>query len=64
MNKKELLDELQVKFEETKEQLGFNSTFEEIESIYYIKDFVLTSWICKNCKKIVVDYSNKEIREG
>ena len=43
MNKKELLDELQVKFEETKEQLGFNSTFEEIESIYYIKDFVLTS---------------------
>jgi len=27
------------------------------------KDFVFTSWICKDCKKIIVDYSDKEIQE-
>jgi RNase P subunit RPR2 len=30
----------------------------------YVKDFLLKAWICKNCKKIIIDYSNKEIREG
>ena len=29
-----------------------------------IKDFLLTACICKNCQKIVIDYSNKEVREG
>lgn len=29
-----------------------------------IKDFIFSSWICKGCKKIVVDYSDKEIKEG
>ncbi|HCX05118.1 MAG TPA: hypothetical protein DHM42_11630 [Clostridiales bacterium] len=29
-----------------------------------VKDFLLKAWICKNCKKIIIDYSNKEIREG
>ncbi len=29
-----------------------------------IKDFVFTSWICKECRKILVDYSDKEIKEG
>lgn len=27
-------------------------------------DFVFPAWICKNCKKIVVDYSGKEAQEG
>jgi|BioPla2DNA2_1021312.scaffolds.fasta_scaffold38914_3 hypothetical protein len=29
-----------------------------------IKDFVFSSWICKECRKILVDYSDKEIKEG
>ena len=33
-----------------------------------IKDFIFSSWICKErkkiCKKIVVDYSGKEVKEG
>lgn len=29
-----------------------------------IKDFIFSSWICKECRKIVVDYSDKEIKEG
>ncbi len=28
------------------------------------KDFLLTAWICKNCEKILVDYSDKEVQEG
>lgn len=28
------------------------------------KDFILTAWICKECKKILVDYLDKEIQEG
>lgn len=28
------------------------------------KDFIFSAWICKNCKKIVVDYSDKDIQEG
>lgn len=28
------------------------------------RDFLLQAKICKSCKKIVVDYSNKEIQEG
>ncbi|WP_019230432.1 PF20097 family protein [Sedimentibacter sp. B4] len=27
-------------------------------------DFLLQAHICKSCKKIVVDYSDKEIQEG
>lgn len=29
-----------------------------------INDFVFLAWICKECKKIVVDYSDKEVKEG
>lgn len=28
------------------------------------KDFVLSAQICKQCRKIVVDYSDKNIQEG
>lgn len=27
-------------------------------------DFIFSAQICKSCKKIVVDYSDKEIQEG
>lgn len=26
--------------------------------------FLLTAWICKDCKKMVVDYSDKDVQEG
>lgn len=29
-----------------------------------IKDFFLPAWICKKCRKIVVDYSDREVRGG
>lgn len=28
------------------------------------KDFMISAWICKKCKKIVLDYSDKEVQEG
>lgn len=27
-------------------------------------DFIFSAQICKSCKKIVIDYSDKEIQEG
>jgi hypothetical protein len=27
-------------------------------------DFIFSAWICKGCKKIVVDYADKEVQEG
>lgn len=27
-------------------------------------DFIFSAEICKNCKKIILDYSDKEIQEG
>ena len=30
----------------------------------FMKQFLLTAYICKDCKKIVVDYSDKEWEEG
>ena len=29
-----------------------------------IKDVVFPGWICKDCKKIVLDYAEKDYREG
>ncbi|WP_313758383.1 PF20097 family protein [Tissierella sp.] len=29
-----------------------------------VKDFIFLAWICKKCKKVVVDYSDKETQEG
>ena len=28
------------------------------------KDFIFAAWICKDCEKILVDYSDKEIQKG
>ena len=28
------------------------------------QDFVFPAWICKDCKKIIMEYGDKEIREG
>ena len=26
--------------------------------------FIFSAWICKSCKKVIIDYSNKEFIEG
>jgi hypothetical protein len=41
MNKKEILKELEEKFEKEKERLKFKSSFNEIEEIFLIQDHVL-----------------------
>ena len=41
-DKKELLNELKEKFEEAKKELGFNASFEELDSAFFIKDAVLS----------------------
>ncbi|MEM4719709.1 MAG: hypothetical protein QXG18_02500 [Candidatus Pacearchaeota archaeon] len=42
INKKELLKELKEKFEETKKNLGFKATYEEINSISYLEEMVFS----------------------
>ena len=41
MNQQELLDGLREKFEKTKKELGFKSSFEDINEIFFINDFIL-----------------------
>ena len=59
MNKQELLNELRVKFDGIKNDLGFKSGFEDIEKIFFIKDFVLDHGFVSDslsrmiCKRIV-----------
>jgi len=43
MDKQELLQEMKKKFEQTKQELGFNVTLEDLERIFYISDGVLNS---------------------
>jgi len=62
MNKKELLEELEEKFKIIKEELGFKSGLEEINSIFFIKDailnagFVSESFSRQLCSRIVETY--------
>ena len=41
MEKEKLITELEKKFKEIKSELNFNSTFEEIDQIFFIKDYIL-----------------------
>ncbi len=41
--KKQLLEELKEKFKQTKEKLGFKSTFEEVNEICYLEDAALSA---------------------
>ncbi len=40
--KKKLLKELEEKFEEEKKETGFSSTLDDIDGIFFIRDFVLS----------------------
>jgi hypothetical protein len=48
MNKEELLRELRKQFDLTKDRLGFDSLFDEINSISYIEDMVLSQGFVSN----------------
>ncbi|MBR9705451.1 hypothetical protein GOV14_00285 [Candidatus Pacearchaeota archaeon] len=41
MDKEKLILELEQKFDETKKDLGFKATFKELDSIFFITDFIL-----------------------
>ena len=48
MNKDKILDELKKKFQETKKELGFKSSYEKINRISYIEDMSLTAGYVSN----------------
>ncbi len=63
MNKKETLQELKEKFEETKKELKFKATLEELDEVFFIKDAVLSAGFVSDkisrqiCGRIVETYS-------
>lgn len=62
MDKKEILKDLEKNFEELKKELKFNSTFEDINKIFFIQDAVLREgFVGENfsrqlCSRIVETY--------
>lgn len=48
MNKQEILQELKKQFEKTKKNIGFKSTFEEINNMSYIEDMALSHGFVSN----------------
>jgi hypothetical protein len=64
MKSRELLKELEERFGETKEDLKFKSTLEEIDSIFFIKDAILSAGFIsftfsrQLCSRIVDTYSS------
>ena len=64
MNKKELLKELEEKFKVMKRELGFKVSLEEVDSIFFIKDAVLSTGFVSEvlsrqlCSRIVDTYVN------
>jgi hypothetical protein len=41
MEKEKLLKELKGEFDKSKKEMGFKASFEELEKVFYIKDYVL-----------------------
>lgn len=64
MNKKELLDELEQEFEKLKQQEGFESTLDELDRVFYIRDYILAlKYVSLNLERqlawrIVETYNN------
>jgi hypothetical protein len=62
IDKKDLLKELEKKFEETKEDLGFQASLEGLDSVFFIKDFILSSGFVSEdfsrqlCSRIIDTY--------
>tara|TARA_Y100000310_G_scaffold345322_1_gene463766 strand:+ start:421 stop:921 length:501 start_codon:yes stop_codon:yes gene_type:complete len=60
----ELLKELEVKFKQTKDDLGFKASFEELDGVFFLKDAVLSAGFVSEafsrqiCSRIVETYSN------
>jgi len=64
MNNKELLKELEVEFLRIKEELKFQSSLEELDEIFFIKDSIFQDGFVSNrlnrqiCSRIVHTYMN------
>jgi len=62
MNNKEILNELEKKFEDLKKELGFKSELQDIDEIFYIKDAILKDgFVSENidrqiCSRIIETY--------
>lgn len=60
----DILKEFKQKFEELKEELGFKSTLEEIDSIFFVKDFIQQTGFVSTelgrqlCHRILDTYSS------
>ena len=53
MDKQELIKELRETFEKTKKELNFKTSFEEIDSVFYLTDLILEKKFISN------DFSNQ-----
>jgi hypothetical protein len=54
MNQEELLKKFVDEFEKTKQELGFNSTLEELDKIFYLKDCILqTKFVSESLSRFI-----------
>lgn len=59
MKKEELLKELEINFERTKKELGFKMTLNDLDRVFYIRDYILKEEFVSNnfsrqlCHRIV-----------
>jgi len=62
-NKQEILDELKIKFEETKRNIGFKPSSEELDDLFHINDSILNmdfiaEDFSRQLRRIIFDYLN------
>ncbi|MCK9597224.1 hypothetical protein M0R19_08635 [Candidatus Pacearchaeota archaeon] len=63
-NKEEILEELHKQFDKAQKELGFKSSFDELEEIFFIEDMALKQWYVSNqfsrqlCGRIVEMYNS------
>ena len=67
MNKENILSELKISFDKCKKEIGFKTSFEEIEEIFYIKDCILkdkfigekfSRQLCKHITELFISWNN------
>lgn len=64
IDKKHLLRELEEKFKEVQKELGFETSFEDLDSVFFIQDSILSSGFVSDnfsrqlCSRIVDTYNN------
>jgi hypothetical protein len=64
--KKELLDELKIQFEKSQKEIGFETSFEELNNLFFIEDAILSAGFVSNsfsrqlCSRITDGFGNWE----